>query len=148
MPVHKYNAQGSVQTLLTTDLDGLANNARSAASTAFANGNVTHRQLFGSFELVVAFSSAPVAGKTVDLYLLPTLDGTNYADGSASAEPSQTSYGGSFAVRNVTTAQRLVLVGVPLPASDFKVQLINRAGQAFSASGHALKLAAYSYESV
>lgn len=147
MAVYKYNALGSVQTLLTTDLNALASGAKSAASTAFDNANASNRHLFGTFELYVTYGTAPTAGRTVDLYLLPTVDGTNYADGSASVDPASNLYAGSFVLRNVNTAQRLVLAFVELPPTLFKAMVINRGGQAFSASGHTLKMAVYSYES-
>ena len=146
MPLHKHSALSSAQTLLTTALDSLANAAISAASTAFANSGSANRHLFGTFELVVSFGTAPSAGKTVDLYLLPTLDGTNFVDGGGSAAPGGASYVGSFVVRGVTGAQRLALPNLPLPATDFKALLINNAGQTFAASGNTLKLVAHSYE--
>jgi hypothetical protein len=148
MAVHKYGAVSAVQTMLTTELNSLANAATSNASSAFANSGSGNRYLQALFELVCTFASAPTAGKPVDLYILPTVDGTNYADGGGSTVPSAASYAGSFAVRNSASAQRLVLEGIVLPPGDFKLLLINNSGQAMAASGNTLKMVAYAMETV
>lgn len=146
MALQKHTAVTSPTTLLSTELNALASGSRTNASSAVDNDNASNRYLFAAFELAVTFSSTPLSGKTVDLYILPSIDGTNYADGSSSVNPSSAQYAGSFPVRAVATAQRLLLYNVALPPTDFKVLLINNAGQTMAASGNTLKLVMSAYE--
>lgn len=146
MALQKHTAVSSPTTLLSTELNSLASGSRTNASSAVDNDNASNRYLFGTFELAVTFSSTPLSGKTVDLFILPTVDGTNYADGSSSVNPGSGNYVASFPVRAVATAQRLMLYNVPLPPTDFKVLLVNNSGQNMTASGHTLKMVMSAYE--
>lgn len=90
------------------------------------------RQMFAHWELYVRFTSAPTAGALVDLYFVPAIDGTNYADGSDSVDAPLSCLVGSFDVLAVTTQQRRPLLALPLPNVLFKPMIINSAGQAFT----------------
>lgn len=137
----------TVVSLMTTDLNSLANNA--SVLSAAAGGDTTDANLLGDFELVVTFDTNPTAGSTVELYLLRAADGTNYEDGSASVAPNPGSRVGSFPVRAVTTAQRIVLRDVPLPPGLYKALILNDAtGQAFAASGNTLKVRPHNLQNV
>lgn len=140
----KWSALGTSTTAMSTELNSLANGSRAIASSAVDNDAA--RNMYADFELYVTYGVAPSAGGRVDLYLVQTLDGTNYADGSASVAPPMTSFAGSFPLRAVTTAQRIVLRHVLLPATDYKPLLDNQAGQAMAASGNTLKYRAYNAE--
>lgn len=127
--------RGSV---LTTELNSLANGSYSAVGSEV--DNATNKDLYGDFELNVTFGSAPSAGGYIGLYLIPALDGTNYADGGSSVAPPATSWIGNFPLRAVTTAQRVTITGVSLPPSKFKVVAYNGSGQAFPSSGSTVDL--------
>lgn len=146
MAKFQHSALQSAITVLSGGLDALANGAHSAASTAVDNANSANRFLLGDFELTVTFGTAPTAGKTCDLYLLASVDGSNYPEGGGATAPAFGSYAASIPVRAVNTAQRLTIVNVALPAGLFKVVLTNNTGQAMSASGHVLKLAMHTLE--
>lgn len=143
---------GSIVSLATTELNSLANNA---GALGVEYDNATNLYLFGLFELNVTFGSAPTANNTVDLYLIPCPDGTNYDDavtGASGSAPS-TSYAGGFPLRAVTSAQKVPLgLGVqgaiPLPPVKFKAFLLNKSGQAFPSSGSTLKMVPSMYQSV
>lgn len=143
---------GSIQTLATTELNSLAN---AAAALGVEYDNSSNLYLWGIFELNVTFGTNPTAGSTVDLYLIPAPDGTNYDDnttGASGAAPS-TCYMGGFPLRAVTTAQKVplglgILRGIELPPTKFKAFVINKSGQAFPASGSTLKMVPYRYQSV
>ena len=133
--------RGSVAgtTVLTTELNSLGNAAACALSSAVANA--TNLDRIGRCELNVTFGSSPTANSTVDLYLVPALDGTNYADYSTTGpvvDPN--TYVGSFVLRATTSAQRRMSPWFPLPAADFKLGVVNNSGQAFPASGSTVKL--------
>lgn len=140
----------AIQTVLDTQLNALANNALSGLSSAIDNssaGSNPDQDLFADFELGVTFGSAPTANTTWDLYLFPSLDGTNYAD--APTTPSQVYYVGSFPLQAITTAQRVILRGVELPPGLFKVALRNNGTtQTAAATGNTLKIRSYSFQVV
>lgn len=120
--------------ILTTELNSLANNA--GVTTATIENNTTLDQ-YADFELVATYGTAPVADTTVDLYIVRTVDGTNFEDASASRPSAE--FVGSFVLDNVTTAQRKIVRGVMLPPNSFKLLIVNKAGQAMAASGNTLR---------
>lgn len=152
MAVEKWNA-AAITSLATTELNSLAN---AAGALGVEYDNATNDYPFGMFELTVTFAVAPTAGKTVDLYIVPATDGTNYSTNvtGASGYAQSTSYVGSFPLQAVTTLQRLNLGGIGargtlyLPPVKFKAYLLNSSGQAFPASGSTLKMVAYQRQSV
>lgn len=90
--------------------------------------------LYGQFELICSFGTAPVANSPVDVYLVQTVDETNLED-ATSATPGVTPQvpAWTFLVRNVTTTQRRVAPLVRLPVRSFRVLIHNRAGQNMNA---------------
>jgi hypothetical protein len=142
----------AIATVASTELNSLAN---AAGALGAEYDNATNLYMFGTFELNVTFGTNPTAGSTVDLYLIPAPDGTNYDDavtGAAGSAPN-TSYVGGFPLRAVTSAQKVPLgVGiagpVQLPPTKFKVFALNKSGQAFPASGSTIKMVPYRYQSV
>ncbi len=141
----------AIATVASTELNSLAN---AALALGADYDNSTGLYLYGLFELNVTFGSNPTAGNTVDLYIIPAPDGTNYDDavtGAAGTAPI-TSYVGGFPLRAVTTAQKvplgLGLTLVNLPPTKFKVAVKNGSGQAFPSSGSTIKMIPYRYQSV
>ncbi len=132
-------------TALSTELNSLANGSYCTASAAIDNS--TNLDLFDQLELNVTYGVAPSTGGTVDVFLLPSLDGTNYPDGGGATAPAPENQVGSFTLRAVTTAQRLSLRDIPIPPGLFKYVLKNSAGQAMAASGNTLKHRSYSMQS-
>lgn len=152
----KYEVAASAS-LATTDLNALASGSGILCSTVYDNSGTGGLQyLYGFFELNVTFGTAPTLNNLVNLYLIPSLDGTNYSDTVNGATPfaPMTTYAGGFPVRAVTTAQRILLGGpgapflIPLPPLKFKAYVINNAGQAFPASGSTLNMVPYRYQVV
>lgn len=143
---------GTIVSVATTELNSLANNAGALGAEYDNSANL---YMFGLFELNVTFGTAPTAGNTVDLYIIPAPDGTNYDDattGASGAAPG-TTYVGGLPLRAVTTAQKVPLgLGqagyIQLPPTKFKVFALNKSGQAFPASGSTIKLVPYRYQSV
>jgi hypothetical protein len=131
-------AYRGVSSAMTTELNSLASSTGKAISSAFDNS--TNLDLFDDLQLTVTFASAPTAGTVVELYLLPSIDGgTDYADGSTSVLPQSSLYVGGFAVRAVTTIQKMIVRGVALPPGLFKYLVQNTTNQAFPASGSTLE---------
>ncbi len=138
----KASARGTnPATVIDTGLNSLANNA-AALSAAQSNDAATEGDLYADLELAVTFGTSPTENALVEVYIVRTVDGTNYETDSSEGRPKN-GYVGGFVVDNVTSAQRLILPMILLPPLDFKILLINKSGQAFPASGSTLK--AYYY---
>jgi len=138
MATEKWDGFTSRGTVLTTELNALANNGRSAAGTEIDNG--TNKDVFGQLELQVTFGTAPTAGGFVEIYMVNALDGTNYEDGSNTVDPGTHKLVDRIPVRAVTTAQRLNGRMLTLEPTKTKFLLVNGSGQAFPASGSTLTL--------
>src|SRR3954468_17781018 len=99
---------GSQTSLLTTELNSLANNG-TALGSAYDNtaGQTGDGYTLCDIELVVTYGSAPTASTGVSFWFLTTQDGTNYEDGDNSTTPGRMP-DVVFPLRAVTTAQRIV----------------------------------------
>lgn len=135
--------QGTVLSAgLGTELNALATGSGSAASAAIDNS--TNLDLFGDFVLDVTYGVNPTVGSTVDLYIIPSIDATNYGDYTSGASPfaPKEYLVKSFELKAATTAQKLIVRDVSLP-KKFKLAVINNAGQAMAASGNTVKFETY-----
>lgn len=136
------SSYATIATALSTEFNSLANGSSTAASSAIDNSSVL--DVWADLELNLGtFGSTPSAGAYIEVYLIPSVDGTNYADGSASVAPAAELFVGAFSVRAATAAQRLALRGVSFPPGLFKLLCINKTGQALNASGNTLKYRTY-----
>lgn len=142
---------GVLTTVLSTELNALANTSGAISATAFDNSLFASLWLFADFELLVTFAVVPTVNSTIDLYLIPALDAVNYGDGTSgpSAVGIATHFIGSFPLRNLTTVQRILLPTMAptrLPPTLLKLQAINRSGVAFPATGTTIKMLPSRYQ--
>src|SRR5215471_14506151 len=138
--VHQTWDPAAITTLLSTELNSLGAGSGSALGTEYDNS--TNLFIYALFELVATYGTAPTADTTVDLYLCPAPDGTNYDNGSATVQPANHAVGG-FTLRNVTTAQKYSLWGIVLPPTKFKLHVLNNTDQGMAASGNTVKMIPY-----
>lgn len=144
----KFTAKETAENVLTTELNGLTNTSRKT-SAAFSNdAATTERFLYADFELSLGTQTARTGSPNVVMYILPEVDGTNYATGSDTITPSSELIAGVFTFPADATAHRTILRGVLLPPSNFKVLIINNTSQTFNATGNTLKMQRYGVESV
>ena len=131
--------QGSITSLLTTELNSLANNTGVLSSVGGTSGVFTSTgYLTADVQLEVTFGTAPTANTTVAIWFLKILDGTNFEDGSSSVTPTRPP-DVIFAVRAVTTLQRITK-RAQIPAGNFKVLALNNGtGQAMASSSNTVK---------
>ena len=129
----KWAAPEAIASALTTGLDSLANGSASAASAAIDNETDLYQYI--NLELVLG-SLTPTGTPSVDIYLLATLDGTNYDDSSPS---NGGSYLASFSFSTATAAKRCVLKNLVIPPLKFKLVAVNNAGPSLASSGNTVK---------
>lgn len=143
MPISRHTAYSAISTALGTELNSLANSGNSAASATIDNSGT--RALYADFELVLAAQGvARSAGATVSLYLLTSLDGTNFDDAhEVTAEPAAV-----WALDAATNARRRTVRDVPIPPAPFRVFVRNSTGQAFAASGNTIRYRTHSVDVV
>jgi hypothetical protein len=110
-------------------LKALANNGQKISNEI---DSTSTRLMYADFDLLTKFGTNPSAGGYVAMYFIQSVDGTNYADGDDSVAPPASAWVGNFPVRAVTTAQRVALRNILIPATKFKVLLVNKSGQAMS----------------
>jgi hypothetical protein len=134
----------SIQSALTTQLDALGNAVFSASSSAI--DNLTNLYQYIDLEVVLG-SLSPTAGAYVDVWLEPTLDGSNYADHGKALQTSHLLCSLQLDTA-AATAQRLVKTNVPIPPYSFKLALRNGAGVALNASGNTLKFRRHNEQGV
>lgn len=93
--------------------------------------------LWADFELYLpnGVGSALTVEQPVELYIIPALDGTNFADFDANFTDilaPQNCFAGSFMVRaeaTASTSQRLFMKSIELPPLKFKALIRNVTGQ-------------------
>lgn len=146
MTITKWSATTSPESILTTELNSLANGA-TKLSAAVSNDDAAERNLYADFEFTIAAQGSARANDAhVQLYLLPSIDGTNFTYGDDSTTPPASALVGSFILDASTSARVVHLRGVELPPEDFKLLVYNNTGQALAASGNTLKLFRYNLE--
>lgn len=138
-----WDSNPSATTLTTTALDSLANDGRILSDVI--DNSVDLNSVIDFEMYIAAQGSARSSNAVIDIYLLPSVDGTNYP-GSASSDPPVNRLIGSFSFSATTSAERDVLAGVQLPPGLHKVVLKNRTGQALASSANTLKFRTYSLE--
>jgi hypothetical protein len=140
MPTVK-DIRGTATTVLSTDLNSLANNALVLSSAiTLSTGEPGYQRC--EAELVVTFPTAPTANTAFVVWLLREVDGTNYEDGSSTITPTRNP-DLVFTLRAVTTVQRIAVVG-ELPPGSFKALLRNdgttQTTSATPATAHSFKI--------
>ena len=141
MAVTQHQAySASIASVLTTELNSIANAAVSAASAAI--DNTTALDLFDDLTLTLATQSARSAGATVTVLMVQALDGTNYDDAQVTCGQMVA----VFSLDAATTARQVSARDVPIPPGLFKYFVLNNTGQAFAASGNLLERRPHSVE--
>lgn len=141
MPITQ--TRGSTQTLLSTEMNSLANNSNAVHATSVSLTNAGY--LDGELELQVTFGTAPTANTPIYVWFLREIDGTNFEDGSSTVTPTRPP-DAIFTVRAVTTAQRMTQPVYDIPPGNIRTLVRNNGtGQAFASSGNVLTIRPKTY---
>ena len=125
-------------TALTIDIESLnlTTSQYSAVSSAITNAY----SLYCDFWLELA-SITPTAGGYAALYIIPSVDGTNYpvTNAKGAVSPGEAFFAAAmpFAAAGAS-AQKTAAISVPIPARNFKVIIANFSGTTWS-TGNTLK---------
>jgi len=127
--------------IATASLNSLADDGTVLGSVI---DNTTNRDFYIGVELLLA--SVDLSTQTnpaVNLYLIESLDGTNYADTNTLASKLTAIIG----VAATNAAHREVYNFITIPPGLWKINIENKTGAAFASSGNTLKYRAFSTES-
>ena len=142
-----YQAAATAVTWTSGGLASLATNTYSDLSDEIDNSTTkyTHVDLY----MELGSSAFTGAGSGIEIYLVPSVDGTNYPSWDSAVSTDETEntphFVGFMATTASTAVQKMALRSVELPAGKFKFAVRNRGGTGLNASGNALYWRPYGY---
>lgn len=114
--------------------------------------NTTNLYVMADFFFELASAAFTGTDSVVELYIVPSVDGTlypNWTGNVTTAEQENYQYfAGSAVTSGATEAQNIAIRDVKLPPGKFKVGVRNTAGVALAASGNTLEYRPHSYQDV
>ena len=134
-----------------TVLDSITDNTWAALTAEITN--VSDLYLQADLELVLGSASYITPSDCgIEVYAIPTVDGTNYptwTSGTTADKPENNGFFvGYFTLTGTTAAQRAVIRDIELPSGKFKFGFRNRGNVTLPASGNTVKMRANSYAGV
>lgn len=149
MSILKQTEQGTAVSLMTTELNSLANNANVASSVGGSSGVFTNTQGTSNFDgyprakiefVMAAYTGTPAANSGLSVWFIKTVDGSNYDDGSSSVTPIRAP-DVFIQVRALTSGPQRIVRDCWVPVGTFKVLARNEGtGLSLASSGNTLKV--------
>lgn len=141
--------QAAAQIALDSELNTLADDTWSSLSPEIDNS------LFGYLFMDIEFDLASFlpsgADATVELYLVPSIDDTQFPTytetGSSDEQENNQYFVGSVTLPPDTEVHIHSIRGIEMPPGKFKLGVRNRANLAFASSGNTVKWRPWSYKS-
>jgi hypothetical protein len=137
----------------TQKIDSLTDNEWTDLSDEIDNS--TNKYAYADIDLVLGSAAYTGSDSGIEVYIVPTVDGTNYPDwsGNATADaPEQGHYYATFLPLKATTAARRVVsssqAAIELPQGKFKFGIRSRANVTLAGSGNTLYYRPKSYDAV
>ena len=147
MAVRKFTAPADEVTILSTEMNALADDDLCNGTTIFDNTTNRRPHMIAEMDFGANLDlSAGNSGPACHLYLIPSYDGTNYADdGELTNELVPGGYCvGSFYFNKEATARRAIIdVENVLGPIKYKATIFNDLGTAFPATGVTVKMKSY-----
>jgi hypothetical protein len=142
--------KAAAQTALSTELNSLANDTWCSLSAEIDNS--TNGYMFADFEVNLAAAIFDGADAAVELYLVPSLDDTNFPtfldSGSTDNQENNQYFIGSVTLSLDNEVHIHTLRGVELPPGKFKIGARNRTNIGLASSGNTVKWRPWQYSSV
>jgi hypothetical protein len=133
----------------TQQIDSALDNEWTDLSDEIDNSSLKY--LFADLELVLGSAAFTGTDSSIEVYLVPSVDGTNYPDwvGNVTSDEQENNkhFIGSMVTSGATAAQRMTLRAIAMPPGKFKFGLRNRANVTLAASGNTLKYRRWNYSS-
>ncbi len=141
-----YNQSPTLSDLMTTGLNALADDTVNVGSTIV--DNTTNKYYYATFEIYLPIIDlSGTTNPALELYLVPSADGTNYADtgtdGGTTDYPSSVYLVGVFGIQETNAAHRAVLERVVLSPLKYTPVIINKTQAALAATLNTLKVGTY-----
>ena len=150
MAVRKLTTPTNETTILSTEMNALADDDLCNGTPVFDNTNNRHPHMVAELDFGANLNlSGANAGPAAHLYLIPSYDGTNYADdGELANELVPGGYCvGSFYFNKEAAARRAVIDAEnALGPLKYKATIFNDLGAAFPGSGATVKIKSYQDE--
>lgn len=145
-------AQTVAWTGATQKIDSLTDNEWTDLSDEIDNS--TNKYAFADLDLVLGSATFTGSDSGIEVYIVPTVDGTNYPDWSGNATtdaPEQAHYFVAFLPLKAATAARRVVSSsqhaIELPQGKFKLGIRNRGNVTLASSGNTIYWRPKSYDS-
>lgn len=146
-------AQTVAWTGATQKIDSLTDNEWTDLSDEIDNS--TNLYPFADIDLALGSAAFTGADAGIEVYIVPTVDGTNYPDwtgNSTSDAPGQAHYFAAFLPLAASTSAKRVVsssqYAIELPQGKFKFGIRNRGNVSLASSGNTLYWRPKSYDSV
>ena len=145
--ITKLIAGTAITTVMSADLNALGNGSSVLSTTVVDNS--TNLDLVNNWELVITSTSSMTANTVMSMWLVVSIDGTNYAEGTSANAAQPSMWWGDFEIPRAANSFRLALVGgkscpLFLPPLKFKPLIKNGSGQALL-SVNTLKLITHNF---
>jgi len=138
----KWSTPTTAACAISTAMNSLADSANASGAGISPSG-----YLYGDWEIYCGFTGSVKANGYVSLWLLPSIDGTNYADGNGTVDPSVTP-NANFPLRAVSGSQRILQTHIQLPSGSFVPLVTSESGCAMAAVGNILRYSFFTIEQV
>ena len=128
-------------------LDSLTDNEWTDLSDAIDNS--IDKRMLADVELVLGSAAFNGTDSDIDLYLIPSVDGTNYpnwtGNSTVTAKSNHPYFVGRFVTTGTTAAQRMIVRDVSLPNGLYKYAFRNKGNVTLAASGNTAKWRPHQY---
>lgn len=130
------------------DLDSLTDNEWTDLSDAI--DNTSNLYTMADIEIVLGSAAFTGSDSVLEIYIVPSVDGTNYPDwtGNVTTDEQENNqyFVGAVTTSGATAAQRLAEEKIPLPPGKFKFGFRNKTNVTLAASGNTAKYRPHSFK--